>query len=102
ACIIAARDGKTADHGTHRGTLYEGSDNRPDKESPVPKAPGAPVAELEGDAAENQAEQHKQRRDVERWQEYGISLRESSEERRRDHDQPSLIAVPERRDRRNH
>ena len=62
----------------------------------------AAIAELEGDAAKDQADKHQQHRQVEGPEEHRIGRREGREEARADHHQPGFVAVPERRDAGHH
>ena len=57
------------------------------------------LAELEGDAARDQRDQHEQQRQVEAGEQRRVPGRERREHRRAGHDQPDLVAVPERADR---
>ena len=59
-------------------------------------------AELEGDAAQDQPDQHEDDRDVERRQHDGVSEREGGEQAAAAEHEPGLVAVPEGRDRVHH
>ncbi len=59
-------------------------------------------AELEGDAAEDQGEEHDNERHVEGRQQRRVAHREDGEEQRAAEHEPSLVAVPDRRDRAHH
>ena len=63
---------------------------------------GADLAELEGDAAKHQRQQHHDHRQIERRHDDGIGQRERHQQAAAAHHQPGLVAVPERRDRRHH
>ena len=57
------------------------------------------MAELEGNAAEDQPEQHQRDRQVKGWQEDRVNHRKGGKQSGTDQDQPaSLVAVPVRRD----
>ena len=76
----------------------------PDHEAVVPErlpAFRAP-AELEGDAAEDEAEQHEDDRHVERGQHGGVGQREDRHQAAAAEDEPGLVAVPDRGDRVGH
>src|SRR5262249_59964630 len=62
----------------------------------------AAEAKLEGDATEDQTEEQKEHRQVEDAKKYRIRLREGGEEGGTGHDEPRLVAIPERRDRVHH
>ena len=88
------------DQRAERHALGEGGDERAAEEGDVPEElapPGAP-AELEGDAAEDEREQHGDDRRVERRHHHGVGEREDREEPAAAEDQPGLVAVPDRRD----
>ncbi len=59
-------------------------------------------AKLEGDAAEDEAEQHDDDRQVERRHDHRIGERKSDEQASAAEHQPRLVAVPERRHRVHH
>jgi hypothetical protein len=87
----------------HRGALDEGGDGGADEKSPVPQSAGcATIAELEGNAAEDQPKQHQQNREVEGRQKHRVDDRKRREQRGAHHDKPGLVAIPERRYRRHH
>ena len=60
--------------------------------------PGIAKTELEGDAAEDQAEQHGGERRVERRQDDGIGQRKGRHQPAAAQHQPRLVPVPDRRD----
>ncbi len=55
-------------------------------------------AELEGDAAQHEAEQHRDQRRIERGQDDRIGQREGGHQAPAAQHQPGLVAVPDRRD----
>jgi hypothetical protein len=59
-------------------------------------------AELEGDAAEDERDQHDEERHVERRQQDRVGEIEDSEEPAAAQDEPGLVAVPDRRDGEHH
>ena len=59
-------------------------------------------AELEGDAAEDQRQQHDDDRQVERRHDHRIGEREGDQQPAAAEHEPGLVAVPERRDRVHH
>ena len=81
--------------------LREGRDERAACESDIPQRPMAGIApaELEGDAAEDETQQHGDNRRVEGRQDDRISEREGGEEAAAAEHEPGLVAVPHRRDR---
>jgi hypothetical protein len=56
-------------------------------------------AELEGDAAEDERQQHQQHGEIDRRNDDGERHREHSEQRQPAEDQPRLVAIPDWRDR---
>src|SRR5208283_748993 len=103
AGILAVADGNAADHAADSGALHECHDHGTDAEAQVPDERDATTAaELEGHAAEDQAEQQQQGGDVKGRQEYRICGGKGREQRGPDHDQPGFVAVPEGRDRVDH
>ena len=82
----------------------EGREQRAEEEGVVPEEFRALrlEAELEGDAAKDQGDEHEDDRHVERRHEHRIGDVEDREEAAAAEDQPGLVAVPDRRDREHH
>ena len=100
---MAIYDRNATDHRADRRALNKSGDRRAEKKALVPQSVRTTaVAELECDAAENQPEQKQQHGDVKSRQKDGVDDRESGEQRRADHHEPSLVAVPEWGDRVHH
>ena len=101
AGIGAALDRDALEQRAERDPLREGRDQRAEEEAGIPEfaVAGIAPAELEGDAAEDEAEQHRDQRRVERGQDDRISEREGGEQPAAAEHQPGLVAVPDRRDR---
>ena len=92
-------NGDSFHHCTYRRPLDEGDHGRPDGKSPVPQPARvlSALAELEGDAAKDQAEEHQQHRKIERAEKHRIDRRERRKETCPDDHQPCFVAIPERR-----
>ena len=100
---LAVHDRYSADHGSDRGALDKGRNERADSEAAIPEsACSAPSAEFERDAAEYQSQEEQQHRDVKGPQEHCVNGGEGCEQRGAHHDQPGLVAVPEWRNRSDH
>ena len=63
---------------------------------------GVAVAEFEGEPAEDQGEQHQQDREIDGRNDDGEGDREGGEQADAAENEPSLVAVPDRRDRVHH
>src|SRR5208282_2501036 len=102
--VLAVGDRKPLDEGTYGHALHEGSDERPSGKTGVPDPPHPLrlVAIFERHAAQDQARQHQQQRQIKRREQCRIDDREGPPEHNSDDDQPRLIAVPDRRDRAQH
>ena len=59
-------------------------------------------AEVEGRAAQDQSQQHQHDRHVQRGQHHALRLREGDQQQAHGQDQPGLVGIPERSDRRDH
>ncbi|MCY1436551.1 hypothetical protein D9M71_526800 [compost metagenome] len=89
------------DEGPQGHALEEGGGDGTADEGLVPQvALGRPglEAELEGHAAEDQAQEHQDKRQVERGKHHRVGQREGAEQARAAEDQPGFVAVPHRRD----
>ena len=100
ADVLAVHDRDAAHHRADRGALDKRDHRRTEEESPVPDPAHALAAEaeLERDAAEDEAKEQQQHREVERAEEHCIDVGKRREQPGADHHQPSLVAVPERGD----
>ena len=101
---FVVRHGEALDEGAHDGALHQRGEHRAQTEGHVPQKAVALrlEAELEGDAAQDEPDQHQDDGDVERGQHDGISERKGREQPASAQDQPRLVAVPERRHRCHH
>ena len=97
-------DGNAPHHRADRRALDEGGHRRAGGEAEVPDPAYAlaAVAELEGDAAEDQTDQQEKHRQVEGAEKDRIDRRERREEGGADHNEPGFVAIPKGRDRRHH
>ena len=104
ANIAAVDDRQSLDQGADGHALHEGGDERSAGKAGVPDPPHPLrlVAELEGDAAQDQPRQHEQQRQIERGEQRGIDDREGAPEHHAGNDQPRFVAVPDRRYRADH
>src|ERR1700688_1667392 len=96
---------EAVDEGAQRDALRESRDVGAPGEGFVPERPVRLVrleAELESDAAPDQSCQHEEDWDVERAEQHGISERKCRHQRGSSQNQPSLVAVPDRRNRVHH
>ncbi len=96
--------GEALHEGAHDGALRQRGKHRAQGEGQVP---GPAIAfgleaELEGDAAQDQPDQHENDGDIERRQHDGISEREGREQAAAAEHEPGFVAVPEGRDRVHH
>ncbi len=84
--------------------LAKGRHGRAAGEGEIPIFPAGDrdPAELEGDAAKHQRQQHDDDRDVERRHDHRVGLRERDPQAAAAEHQPGLVAVPERRHRVHH
>jgi hypothetical protein len=85
--------------------LRERRHQRAGEEQPVPQRLVMVArlgAELEGDAAQDEAHQHHEDRQVERREDHPVRLREGHEQEAHGEHQPGLVGVPERADRADH
>src|SRR5271167_3717586 len=94
-------DPEPLNKGAEHHALRENRDKRTDLKGTIPKgAPDAILeAKLEGDAAEDERDQHHQDRKVYGRYDNGKSQRKRREEGDAAKHQPGLVAVPDRRDR---
>ena len=101
AAIGAAFDRDALQQRAERDPLRERRDQRARGEAEIPDVPVAGIApaEFERDAAEHEAEQHRDQRRVERGHHDRISEREGGEQPAAAEHQPGFVAVPDRRDR---
>ncbi|MCY1299292.1 hypothetical protein D9M70_488150 [compost metagenome] len=100
ADIGAVLDGDTLDERAESYALREGCEHRTARERPVPEifgTPGAPAI-FEGDAAEDEADDHGDNRGVECRQDRRISERKYRHQTAAAEHQPGFVAVPDRRD----
>jgi hypothetical protein len=97
-------DRQLLDHRADRRALHERDDERAEKEAAVPHpAHGfGLVAELERDASKDQPDQEQADRQIERRQEDCIDRGKGGVQTGADHQQPGLVAIPNRRDRGHH
>src|SRR5205807_6656226 len=81
--------------------LRDRSGGRSIAETVIPECPvdGIAVAEFESYTAEDERQQHDDNGEVERWNYDGESEREGGEKADAAEDKPSLVTVPDRRDR---
>ena len=90
--------------GAHDGALHQRGKHRAEGEGEVP-GPAIALrleAELEGDAAQDQPDQHEDDGNVERRQHDGVSERKGGEQAAAAEHEPGLVAVPEGGDRVHH
>ena len=100
AGILAARDVDALQDGAERNALRQRRQQRSAGKGDVPLVPflcRAP-AEFKGDAAEHQAEQHRDHGRVERRHQHRIGQRERGHQAAAAEHQPGFVAVPDRRD----
>ena len=97
-------DRKALDERAEHDPLGEGAEGRAVAEGVVPEGAMLGVAEpeLEGDAAEDERQQHDQKREIDRRQDDGEGEREGREQRHAAEHEPGLVAVPHRRNRVHH
>src|SRR5262249_55387858 len=100
AAELSPLDLEALDEGAEDDALREGGEARAIGEAVIPEGCvfGVPVAELEGDAAEDEREQHDQDREIDRRYDDRESEREGSQQAKAAQHQPGLVAVPDRRD----
>ena len=100
----AAGHGESFDVHAEHDTLEERRDRRSAEERQVPPAPMAGLLqpELEGDAAEDQAQQQQEQRKVDGGNDDRERERKRREQPHAAQDQPRLVAVPDRCDRIHH
>ena len=93
---------RAGDQSAQGEALAQRRDQAADAESIVPQPPLCMLAILEGDAAEDQGEDHHHDRQVKRVEHDAVGQRESAEQRAAEHDQPALIGVPNAAEARHH
>ena len=101
---LAVGDRDALDEAAQDHALEEGGQRGAEPEGAVPPhlAGARHPAELEGDAAEHQRQQHQDDREVERRHDHGVGLWEGHQQPAAAQHQPGLVAVPERRHRVDH
>src|SRR5258706_2040060 len=94
-------DPEALDEGSDHHALGKGRDRRAVAEAVVREGAMRRVAEpkLERDAAKDQGQQHDEDREIECWDDDGERERKRRQQAKTAEHQPSLIAVPDRRDR---
>ena len=104
ARVSPALDPETLDEAAEHQALGHGREQRAVVERLVPEmTAGARLeAELEGDAAQDERDQHDQERQVGAREDHRIGEREGAEQGRPAEHQPGLVAVPDRRHRGHH
>ena len=97
-------DGEALHEGPHDGPLHQSGEDRAAGKGRVPQEAVALgfEAELEGDPAQDEPDQHEDDGDVERRQHDGIGERKGREQAAAAEHEPGLVAVPEGRHRVHH
>src|SRR5258708_6296047 len=99
ADVMAIGDRKALDEGPDRHALDEGGEERSAGKAGIPDPPHplCLVAELERYAAQDQARQHNKARNIEGRKPRPINDGKGTPQHDAGHDEPGLIAVPDRR-----
>ena len=101
AGIMSSLDMDALQDGTKRNALRERRQQRSAGEREIPAVALAlrrPPAKFKGDAAEDQADQHRNHRRVERRHQHGIGERKRRHHSAAAEHEPGFVAVPDRRD----